>query len=89
MHIDNAGELKLFEEKKRSDNGDHTSVGGDEVSPWVSEDSEDGRMELGDNTGGSENGETEATQHVKGRHKEKGRCYIAHQNTVYKLKSCF
>ena len=82
MYTDNAGELKLFEEKKRSDDGDHTSgsaLGGDDDFPWVSEDSgdEDKQMELGGNTGGgSENGELELTRVVesKGRYREPGRC---------------
>ena len=46
MSTDHAGELKLFEEKRSSD-GDHPSEsveGGDNVPPWVSEDSEDERM---------------------------------------------
>ena len=77
MSTDHAGELKLFEEKKRSGDGDHTSgsvQGGDNVPPWVSEDSEDERMELGGDAGGSENGETEGTQvKSKGRHKEEGK----------------
>lgn len=82
MYTDNARELKLFEEKKRSDDGDHTSgsaLGGDDDFPWVSEDSgdEDKQMELGGNAGGgSENGEMELTQVVesKGRYREPGRC---------------
>lgn len=90
MYTDKAGELKLFEEKRRSDDGDHTSgsaLGGDDDFPWVSEGSgdEDKQMELGGHTGGggSENGEMELTQMIesKGRCREPGWCYIAHQNT--------
>ena len=90
MYTDKAGELKLFEEKRRSDDGDHTSgsaLGGDDDFPWVSEGSgdEDKQMELGGHTGGggSENGEMELTQVIesKGRCREPGWCYIAHQNT--------